>query len=72
MSSSFKDELRTKWWESKDECTGCAGWSLQTGHVKKGNPSSDELASLLDTIGSKIRPKREAGWRKASKESCDI
>jgi 3-methyladenine DNA glycosylase AlkD len=54
-ATPFKDKLRTKWSASKDEYTGRAGWSLQTGHVKKGNPSGDELASLLDTIESKMK-----------------
>jgi 3-methyladenine DNA glycosylase AlkD len=51
----FKDKLRTEWSARRDEYTGRAGWSLQTDHVKKGNASSEELASLLDTIESRMK-----------------
>jgi 3-methyladenine DNA glycosylase AlkD len=34
---------------------GRAGWNLQLDHLKKGNASREELASLLDTIEAKMK-----------------
>jgi len=54
-AAPFKNELCAEWSASGEEYTGRAGWSLQVEHVKKGNASSEELASLLDTIESRMK-----------------